>query len=297
MLADRDTPHVTLVDRGAAAPVAGGETCLVSIYGPNLGRRWSLDRDEVVIGREAGCDILVPIDTVSRRHCAVRRSAGGFVLADLGSTNGTAVNDDALPAHEDRVLRSGDRIRVGSAIFKFLRGGDVESLYHEEIYRTMIVDGLTGAHNRRFLTEFVEREMARWVRHGRPVSLLLFDVDHFKRVNDDHGHLTGDHVLREVAKLAREQVRREDCFARFGGEEFAVVLTETGLAAARIFAERLRQRIETHDFLAGGERIAVTISVGLAAMGPETRELADFLAAADAQLYEAKTSGRNRIAG
>jgi len=292
---DRDTPKITLTDPEVLEP-SGDETCLVAIYGPNLGRRWSLDRDEMIVGRENECDVMVPIDTVSRRHCRLRQRGGATFVADLDSTNGTALNDDALPPHEEFTLRSGDRIRVGSAIFKFLRGGDVESLYHEEIYRTMIADGLTGAHNRRFFSEFLEREMARCVRHGRPLSLVLFDLDHFKLVNDGFGHLSGDEVLREVAKLVREQIRREDCFARYGGEEFAVVLTETNLEAALEFAERLRGRVEAHEFKAGSESIPVTISVGVAAMTRDTRDSADFLTAVDTHLYEAKSAGRNRIA-
>ncbi len=296
MLTDRDTPRITLADSDAIA-LSGGETCLVSIYGPNLGRRWSLDRDEIVIGREGNCDVMAPIETVSRRHCLLRQRGGTVFLTDLGSTNGTALNDEALAPNEEFALRSGDRIRVGSAIFKYLRGDDVESLYHEEIYRTMIADGLTGANNRRFFTEFLEREMARCQRHGRPLSLLFFDIDHFKLVNDNFGHLSGDHVLREVADRIREQVRREDCFARYGGEEFAVVLTETGLEAAREFAERLRECVEARAFKVGSELIAVTISVGVAEMGKDEREPADFLAAVDAHLYEAKSAGRNRVAG
>jgi two-component system cell cycle response regulator len=295
MLIDRDTPEVTLTGSDAAPPY-GGETCLVSICGPNLGRRFSLDLDEMIVGRDANCEISVPIDTVSRRHCRLRQRGGAVFVTDLGSTNGTAVNDDVLPANEEFALRSGDRIRVGSAIFKFLRGGDVESLYHEEIYRTMIADGLTGAHNRRFLTEFLEREMARCTRHARPLALVLFDLDEFKLVNDGFGHLNGDQVLREIADLVREQVRREDCFARFGGDEFAVVLTETDLDHARQFAERLRQRVEAHEFHLGTEIVPVTISIGVAAMGIDTREAAMFLAAVDGRLYEAKSAGRNRIA-
>lgn len=293
---DRDTPIVTQIDR-SAIPSAEGPACLVSIYGPHLGKRWSLDAPESTIGRDAACDVSLPIDTVSRRHCRVAVRGTTVTVTDLGSTNGTAVNDEPIAPNHEIALRSGDRVRVGSAILKFLRGGDVESLYHEEIYRTMVADGLTGAANRRLLTEFIEREMARCRRHGRPLALVLFDLDHFKQVNDGFGHLTGDDVLRTVAAIAREQVRREDCLARFGGEEFAVVLTETDLLAARLFAERLRGTIEVHEFLAGGERVPVTISSGVAAMTPEMRSPADFLAAADARLYEAKAAGRNRTAG
>ena len=296
MLTDRDTPQITLTDTNEP-PTAGGPACLVSIYGPHLGKRWSLERPESTIGRDAACDLPLPIDTVSRRHCRVDVRSGSVFVTDLGSTNGTAVNDEAIPPNEAFALRSGDKVRVGSAILKFLRGDDVESLYHEEIYRTMVADGLTGAANRRFLTEYLEREMARSRRHGRTLSLVLFDLDHFKQVNDGFGHLTGDAVLRTVAAIAREQVRREDCLARFGGEEFAVVLTETDLMAARLFAERLRGTIEVHEFRAGADRVPVTISSGVASMTAEMREPAEFLAAADARLYEAKAAGRNRTAG
>ena len=295
MLDDRDTPTITRQDEDAV-PSSEGETCLVAIHGPHRGHRWSLDLDEMIIGREAECDIPVPIDTVSRRHCRLLQRGGSVFVTDLASTNGTAVNDHLLPPNEELALRSGDRIRVGSAIFKFLHGSDVEALYQEEIHRTMIVDGLTGAHNRRFFTEFLEREMARCARHARPLSLVLFDIDEFKRVNDGFGHLNGDEVLREIANLVRERVRREDCFARFGGDEFAVVLTETDLSAAGRFAEALRQRVEAHAFHVGSEAISVTVSVGIAAMGSGRHEVTEFLAAADTRLYEAKSAGRNRVA-
>src|SRR5690606_36063423 len=190
----------------------------------------------------------------------------------------------------------GDRLRAGGAILKFLHGDHVEALYHEEIYRTMIVDGLTQAHNRRFLLEFLDRELARHQRHRRPLSLLLFDLDDFKRINDDWGHLTGDAVLRELAELVRARVRREDCFARWGGEEFAVALSETAPEAARLFAERVRQLVEEHEFKAAGERLPVTISIGVATAGPELRDAETFVATADARLYEAKRQGRNRVA-
>jgi diguanylate cyclase (GGDEF)-like protein len=297
MPSDRDTPLITATDVSPPPPEVIGPACFVSIYGPHLGKRFSLDRAELVIGRDAGCEVALPIDTVSRRHCRLRVNGNAVFLTDLGSTNGTALNDEPIPANEEFALRSGDKVRVGSAILKFLRGGDVESQYHEEIYRTMVEDGLTGAANRRFLTEFLEREMARCRRHARALSLVLLDLDHFKQINDGFGHLTGDEVLRTVAAIAREQVRREDCLARFGGEEFAVVLTETELIAARLFAERLRGTIELHDFHAGADRVAVTISAGVASMTREMREPAELIAAADARLYEAKAAGRNRTAG
>lgn len=159
----------------------------------------------------------------------------------------------------------------------------------------MFVDGLTRAHDRRFLADYLERELARCRRHARPLALLRFDLDHFARINEGFGPLAGDAVLREVAELVRPLVRRGDCFARHGGEAFAVVLLETGLVAARLLGERLRLLVADHEFRANGEAIPVTISVGVAALEREMGEAAQLVAAADACLDAAKRAGRNRV--
>jgi diguanylate cyclase (GGDEF)-like protein len=289
-------PTLVAIDGGRRTRGSDVGGYLVMIYGPALGQRWPIEGPELLIGRDDGCDVPVEVETVSRRHCLVSVQGATTVVRDLGSTNGTFVNDCPVTGDEEAALTSGDRLRTGGAIFKFLQGDHVEALYHEEIYRTMIIDGLTQAHNRRFLIEFLERELARHQRHRRPLSLLLFDLDGFKRINDDWGHLTGDAVLRELAELVRARVRREDCFARWGGEEFAVALSETDPDAARIFAERVRVLVEEHEFRANGERLPVTISVGVATAWPELRDAEAFLATADALLYEAKRQGRNRVA-
>lgn len=288
-------PTLAVLDGGRREHAVDDGGYLVMIYGPNLGQRWPIEGSELVIGRDETCDVVVALDTVSRRHCVVSMDGDSARVRDLGSTNGTLVNECPLKGDEEGILTPGDRLRAGGAIFKFLQGDHVEALYHEEIYRTMIVDGLTQAHNRRFLLEFLDRELARHQRHRRPLSLLLFDLDGFKRINDDWGHLTGDAVLRELAELVRGHVRREDCFARWGGEEFAVALSETAPEAAELFAERVRKLVEEHEFRAGGERLPVTISVGVATSTPGLRDAEAFLAEADALLYEAKRRGRNRV--
>jgi diguanylate cyclase (GGDEF)-like protein len=289
-------PTLVALDGGRRSSPSDGGGYLVMIYGPTLGQRWPLERSELLIGRDEACDIVVPLDTVSRRHCSVAMDGPLAHVRDLGSTNGTFVNECPVKGAEEVALAPGDRLRTGGVIFKFLQGDHVEALYHEEIYRTMIVDGLTQAHNRRFLLEFLDRELARHQRHRRPLSLLLFDLDDFKRINDDWGHLTGDAVLRELAELVRARVRREDCFARWGGEEFAVALSETDPEAAELFAERIRRLVEEHEFRANGERLPVTISVGVATASPELRDAEAFLSTVDALLYEAKRQGRNRVA-
>ncbi|HLU67037.1 MAG TPA: GGDEF domain-containing protein, partial [Kofleriaceae bacterium] len=204
-------------------------------------------------------------------------------------------------------LRDGDFVKIGSAIFKFLSGSGVETSYHEEIYRMTIVDGLTGAHNKRYFLEFLEREMARCSRYGRPLSLLMFDIDHFKKINDTHGHLTGDYVLKELARRLLGRIRKEELLARYGGEEFAVVLPETNHDNAMQFAEMLRRMIGGEMFEYEGDRFPVTISVGVATLDfeslsqglapPPQIDPLEFIRQADANLYNAKRGGRNCVVG
>jgi two-component system, cell cycle response regulator len=278
-------------------PVPGEdpEHCLVQLNGPRLGRRFVLAGEPLRIGRDEDNELAVDLDTVSRHHARVYLQGRRALVEDLGSTNGTYLNDRALEGPAP--LRSGDRLKVGGALFKFLTGGDVEVQYHETLYTLTISDGLTGVSNKRYLLEYLERELSRCHRHGRALSLLLFDIDHFKRINDTCGHVAGDAVLRELAQALGPLVRREQCFARYGGEEFALVLPEDGADKVRQLAEKLRQRVEAHAFCFDGQRIPVTVSVGVADLLPEMTEPQHLLQAADARLYEAKRGGRNRVAG
>ncbi|MGB0680431.1 MAG: GGDEF domain-containing protein, partial [Polyangiales bacterium] len=189
-----------------------------------------------------------------------------------------------------------DQVKIGDAILKFLSGSDVEAQYHETIYRMTIIDGLTGIHNKRYLVETLEREIPRARRHQRPLSLLMFDIDHFKQINDTYGHLAGDFVLKELATIARSRLRPDDVLGRYGGEEFAVILPETKLAGAVRIAEELRTLVQDHAFLFEEEEVQVTISMGAAEL-QEGRDALGFIKDADTKLYEAKRSGRNRVCG
>jgi diguanylate cyclase (GGDEF)-like protein len=269
---------------------------LVVICGPDLGRRIPLEAPALTIGRDAECEVVVPIDGISRRHCELVHREG-VRLRDLGSTNGTWLNGRELAPGEEPLLRTGDRVELVGVAFKYLEGNDLEAQYHEELYQLAIVDGLTRIFNRRYLMDFLAREISRCRRHARPLSLLLFDIDRFKQINDCFGHSAGDHVLREIVEVAREGVRREECLARFGGDEFAVVMPETELAGARIVAERTRIRVEGHAVAFAGREIPVTISVGVTVLSPEMADAEAMLAAADTQLYAAKMAGRNTAAG
>jgi diguanylate cyclase (GGDEF)-like protein len=269
---------------------------LVVICGPDLGRRIPLETPTLTIGRDAECDVVVPIDGISRRHCQLVVDEG-VRLRDLGSTNGTWLNGQEIAPRAEPELRSGDRVELVGIAFKFLDGNDLEAQYHEELYQLAIVDGLTRTFNRRYLMDFLTREISRCRRHSRPLSVLLFDIDRFKEVNDRFGHAAGDQVLRTIVEVAREGVRREECLARYGGDEFVVVMPETPLAGARIVAERTRGRVEAHAFASGGKPIPVTISVGVIELSPAMADADAMIAAVDAQLYAAKMAGRNTAAG
>jgi diguanylate cyclase (GGDEF)-like protein len=286
---DEDT-RVSSVSRIIDKAISS-QSCLVTIYGRDLGKQYALDQAETTIGRGADNTITLDMDNVSRMHARVLQKADGYFLEDLNSTNGTYVNDVEVK-HER--LRNGDLIKIGGAILKFLSGGNIESLFHEEIYRMTIVDGLTQVHNKRYFMEFIDREMARCSRYDRPLSLLLFDIDKFKGINDVHGHLAGDHILKRLAEMVSKHVRKEEAFARYGGEEFAIIMPETNCERARIFAEKIRRMVESTPFTYEDREIQVTVSIGIAEMKLHREPLA-FIKAADEKLYAAKANGRNRI--
>ncbi len=274
-----------------------GGDCLVVIYTKEptlLGKRFVLDSSPFRIGRGSENQIMLEGDSVSRKHAhAEERGNGIWWAVDDNSTNGTYVNDEQIP--REQLLVNGDRIKVGPTIFKYLSGQDVEAQYHEEIYRMTIIDGLTQAHVKRYLLEALEKEIIRARRHERALSFLMFDIDHFKKINDFHGHLAGDFVLKELAKIVQSRIRRDEVFARYGGEEFALVLPETDLDGAHALAEGLREKIEASRFTFQNEVIRVTVSIGVAMLGEADRTSLDLIRRADDKLYEAKRGGRNRV--
>lgn len=284
---------VTAPDRPIIS--ARRDACVVHIYptGPGMGSRYPLADSPVVLGRGTDCDIRINDHSVSRRHARIQPGADGYYAVDLQSTNGTFVND--VPASICK-LKDGDYLRVGNCIYRFLDGGNVESEYHEEIYRLTIIDALTETHNKRYLLEFLDRELSRSYRYARPLSLIMFDLDCFKAINDDLGHLGGDFTLREMASCVKTCVRKEELFARYGGEEFVIVLPETNLQGGTAVAERMRELVEKHCFQYEGKSFPLTVSVGVAATdGTRPLSPSDLIGEADEKLFEAKRSGRNRV--
>lgn len=266
--------------------------CLVMIYGDAVGRRHDLDDAPISFGRDDACSIPLDSEHVSREHARVERDGIHRYVVDLNSTNGTFVNDKAVTRHR---LQPGDEVQIGEMIFKYLVSTDIEAAYYEEIYRMALTDGLTGIANARRLDEFLEREFARSRRHGRDLSVLLLDLDRFADINERLGHVAGDLVLREFSQLIARRIRRDELFARYSGEAFAIVLPESNVDGATAYAEILREMVEAHEFVLDGTPVSITVSIGVATFDPQMTAPADLVQAADGRLYQAKQGGRNRV--
>ena len=290
----KHTTAITVISKISQRAV-NRAAALVLIHGEDLGRKFDLVSEETLIGRSSKADIQVDQDSVSRHHAKIRVDGARITVEDMGSTNGTIVNDEHI---EDTLrLRNGDLLKIGRTIFKFIAGNNIEAAYHDEIYRMTTVDGLTQVFNRRYFEDAIERELSRSRRYTRPLSLVLLDIDHFKKINDTFGHLAGDAVLKEVALTVRARTRREDVFARFGGEEFALLLPEVDQKGAATLAEKARKLVEKHHFVFDGEDIAVTVSAGVATVQKKGETPVELIGRADEKLYEAKGAGRNRVVG
>jgi two-component system cell cycle response regulator len=273
-----------------------GEDCLVVIYTAvqtELGRRYVLNDSVMTIGRGAGNHIAVSSDAVSRQHAQLERRGADFVVSDLNSTNGTFINNERKRPSSSRLNR-GDQIRVGDTVFKFLSGSDIEGQYHAVIGHMAVTDGLTNLSNRKHFDTQLAEEIQRAHRHSRELSILMLDIDHFKTINDVHGHLAGDRVIAGLAHLLRQRLRSDDKLGRYGGEEFCAILPETGLEPAATIAETLRTMVATHPFPIDTQRLTVTVSIGAAALQPHMQS-SDIYRAADEMLYRAKSEGRNKV--
>ncbi len=286
-----------------AVPRLAGSTeknaFLLVLSGPQFGDIFPLASGKpLVIGRRDNCDVQIRDEGVSRRHATIEVVGEGAVLRDLGSANGTWV---AGKREEEARLADGARVQVGGqTTLKFIWADELEARYQVKLAEGALVDPLTGLHNRRHFEERLGSELAAAQRHGRPVSLLLCDVDHFKNINDEHGHLAGDETLKMISFVLRGVVRKEDVLARYGGEEFVVIARETGMDGAQALGERIRDAVARsrcvwhgHD-LGVTVSIGVTVSVGLTSFVPGRTER-ELIELADRALYLAKQGGRNRV--
>jgi len=290
---DWDEKTVVGTDVAPAAPTSKKRAQLLVVAGNNVGEMYALQGVMTVgRGREAG--IRIQGDGISRQHARLRVTADAVQFEDLGSTNGSFVNGERVSTS---TLSDGDKVQLGSAtILKFTYQDDIDEDFQRQMFESASRDALTGIYNKRFFVERLHSEFAFSKRHNALLSLILFDIDHFKRVNDTHGHLAGDYVLATLASVVQPGVRSEDVLARYGGEEFALLSRSTDPPAASVVAERLRVSIEAHKFVHDGKPMPVTVSVGLATMpNAAIKASDDLISAADKALYEAKRKGRNRV--
>ncbi|MBM4375594.1 MAG: diguanylate cyclase [Deltaproteobacteria bacterium] len=267
---------------------------LTVLIGAEVGRLFPLEQAETVIGRSANATITLDDDSVSRMHCTVVRVGPDYMVEDRGSSNGTYLNGERV---ERARLKDGDKIRVGeTTVLRFGFGDGLDDQFARQLYDAALRDSLTGAFNKRYLLDTLAKEVRFAARHRTNLVLIMFDLDHFKRVNDTYGHLAGDQVLAHLGRLALGVLRTEDVFARYGGEEFGIVARSISLEQGGHLAERLRSRVESSLFPIGGDQhLRVTLSLGVCLWRPEFVEATQLIAAADEALYAAKRGGRNRF--
>jgi len=278
-----------------------GAACLLVISGKAIGRMFKLSKPEMVLGRGDDADITIDEVAISRHHARITvKSDDTIWIEDLGSKNGTYFEGERVTSLE---LHDGDRVQVGSStILKLTYQDNIEEEFQRQLYESATRDAVTGLFNKKFLLDRLSAEFAYCMRHRVTLSLCMFDIDDFKQINDQWGHVAGDAVLGQLGSIVSKASRTEDVLCRYGGEEFAVLLREIDSGNALLYAERIRKRIAQNDFSItdkdGQHRaIKLTISIGIATLNKNVRyaKLEEFVAAADKQLYIAKQAGRNRV--
>ncbi|MBF94354.1 MAG: GGDEF domain-containing protein [Myxococcales bacterium] len=293
IVVDRTSLDMDVLGRPEGAEIA----VLTVLTGNRRGVSFELRSERIVVGRGDRCQIRLDDDGISRNHAQIKRAtaADDYELEDLGSTNGTYLNGLKV---KTGTLTHGDRVAFGTdTVAKFEYQDLQEAKLRAEIYQRATRDPLTGLLNRRVFFERLREEFSFARRHGTPLSLLMFDVDHFKSVNDTHGHAVGDEVLRGMGRLLLDLCRDEDVVCRYGGEEFALVARGLDVGQGVAFGERIRQCVELMKTpLDGGRELQITVSIGVASTGGLAHNKPEeLLADADHLLYRAKEQGRNRV--
>lgn len=292
-----ESPNLSMLQGGPKRKNA----CLVQYSGDKLGKRYPLTEAQNVVGRSPTVHIIINETSVSRQHAKFVLVGDHVSVEDMGSSNGTFVND--VRAEGSLMLKDGDIVRLGTVLLKFFAHDNVDSVMHDKIYRMATIDAGTQIFNKHYLLDALESEFKFSKTYARDLSIIYYDLDHFKPVNDNYGHNAGDFVLRESAALVKAAVRKDDILGRFGGEEFIIILPNTDARTASDLAERIRQKHESHtfpiEFEDGTTKKRInhrqTISMGIAQLRPDLLTTKDLLEAADKKLYNSKQTGRNRV--
>ncbi len=276
---------------------------LVALRGELLATPIPLERARVTLGRALDADVRLNDAKASRLHACISTepdSATGrtvFRITDLNSTNGTRVNGRLIT---EAVLTHGDKVLIGDQLFRFELLDEIDRAFQQEIQRLLGHDELTGLlTSKSFFTE-LRREAARAEETSLPFCVLMMDLDHFKAVNDNYGHLVGNRTLQDVGVIIKAALRSGDVAARFGGEEFAAFLLDADYLQGLVAAERVRRGIEQTVFSAATEgvdpqapRFQLTVSIGVACFPDDDRDPIRLVELADSALYRAKRNGRN----
>jgi diguanylate cyclase (GGDEF)-like protein len=269
---------------------------LILIRGTPQGKKYSLKgQSKFLLGRDKSVEIQLDDGNVSRRHAQLTVEDGRIFIEDLGSRNGTLLNDESIGATKVELAKE-DMITLGDTILKYLPAGQLETLYYINLSDAASIDKLTGLYNRKYISEVLEVEFKRAKALHSNISVVLFDIDDFKKINDTYGHDCGDRVLATVgATVKASGLGERDLAGRYGGEEFIVVLTNSSAEQAGEVAERIRKRIEQQELSYENQRIRVTVSLGVSAIRRDFHLGADIYKEADKALYESKRAGKNRV--
>jgi two-component system cell cycle response regulator len=293
-----DDETLVTVEKPAAtaAPVGHTHACLTVLTGTAAGQLYRIPEGSSLIGRAPNVELRISEEGVSRRHACVRRDGAAVFVDDLGSVNGTYVNGERISVA--RTLEEGDKIQIGPiSVLRFAHHDEIDERFHQRLVASALRDPLTRLFNKRYLLDRLDSELRFADRHATALSLLMLDVDHFKELNDLHGHLAGDAVLAHLASVLQKAVRNEDIVARFGGDEFVIVLRAIGIEQAAALGERLRKLVEGTVTRYRGRELRTTVSIGAAGFPTTWAETVEQLVeAADQALYRAKHAGRNRVA-
>jgi two-component system, cell cycle response regulator len=290
----------TIKSSGMFGSISAYIPTLTFLSGPALGKEIPLVHRQITLGRGSDCDVLIADPAVSRKHlqiCCREIVKKGespklkVVLSDLGSSNGTLVNYTSV---RRAVLKPGDKIFLGRTILKFDHRDLAEQCFFDEIYRLATTDSLTSLLNKASITRTLSEEIGDALRYRRWISIILMDLDGFKSMNDLNGHLVGDRILQSVANTLKTALRKRDKAGRFGGDEFLIILPETGVKGSAQVAERIRKTIETTISAELNLPSGISASLGIASCRTDIASAEELLERADVALYRAKSLGRNR---
>lgn len=301
MADDNSTIVITDIHKALeSADQEGADTAaaLLVIGGDLKGNIYDLLPGSYKIGRGADCEIQFEVDGISRNHFKIDVDTTGEIvkIQDLESRNGTFLNDDQNKINGQIELRQGDVIKFGKIQLKYIPKGDNERLTYDKLNMEANTDRHTGCYNKVYFNNALEKEFKKAQAAGSPLSLILFDLDHFKKLNDNYGHDAGDYVLKELANVIRKRgLRAADVFARYGGEEFVILMPKTNLKDGFKLAETLRRAVEAHEFIYDKKRLPVTASIGVSDYRSGVNESVDLFKRADEAVYKSKENGRNQV--